>query len=69
MKFTLEIEIDAMRTGEDIARVLRNVATQLATLDEDRLNHLTPSDNWSIHDINGNRLGSCAVTGSREVTR
>ena len=57
MKFTLSIELEneAMQTGDDVARALRKVAVQL------RGHELNRDDGWKILDANGNTVGRWAV--------
>ena len=63
MEFRLTIELgnEAMRTGEDVAQALRDVADRIGTLWG--YSDMDPIGPAPVMDENGNRVGSAEVIG------
>ena len=59
MRCTIRINCDNAAFAEDptmeVARILRELA--------DRLTHASPDDDYPLHDLNGNRVGSAEFRG------
>ena len=60
MRFLVEIELgnDAMQTGHDVAEALRGVAINV---DVDFAEWNNDNDQGTVHDTNGNRVGTCGI--------
>jgi hypothetical protein len=70
MKFTIVLECDnaafeGAAGGPEVCRILRQLAQDLdamSYLGAPELNHP-----WTLHDVNGNRVGRCIRTGTATI--